>query len=50
MTADSFARSKNQVLAAIPAGAWRQIEPHLNWVELPLGAMLYEAGVVPQHV
>ena len=50
MTPDFIARSKNQVLAAIPAAEWRQIEPHLDWVELPLGAMLYEAGVVLQHV
>ena len=50
MTPDSFVRCKNQVLAAIPAAEWRQIEPHLDWVELPLGAMLYEAGVVLQHV
>jgi len=46
----SSVRAKNQVLAALPAADWRLIEPHLQWVELPQGAMLYEAGVVLQHV
>ena len=50
MTPDSSVRAKNHVLAALPAAEWRLIEPHLEWVELPLGAMLYEAGVVLQHV
>jgi CRP-like cAMP-binding protein len=50
MTPDSSVRAKNQVLAALPAAEWRLIEPQLECVELPLGAMLYEAGVVLQHV
>lgn len=50
MNGDQPARAKNQVLAALPAAEWRLIEPHLEWVELPPGAMLYEAGVVLQHV
>ena len=50
MTPESIIRPKNQVLAAIPAAEWRLIESQLDWVELPLGAMLYEAGVVLQHV
>lgn len=49
MTPDSF-RLQNQVLAAIPAAEWQLIEPHMEWVELPLGAMLYDAGTVLQHV
>jgi len=50
MTLDSSDRAKNRVLAALPAAEWRLIEPHLEWVELPLRAMLYEAGIVLQHV
>jgi CRP-like cAMP-binding protein len=50
MTPDSSVRAKNQVLAALPAADWRLIEPQLERIELPLGAMLYEAGVVLQHV
>jgi CRP-like cAMP-binding protein len=50
MTPDSVFRSKNQVLAALPAAEWQLIEPHLEWGELPLGTMLYEAGVVLRHV
>jgi CRP-like cAMP-binding protein len=50
MTPHSSARLKNHVLAALPDGEWRLMEPHLKWVELPLGAMLYEAGVVLRQV
>ena len=50
MTPDSLVHGKNRVLAALPAAEWRLIEPHLEWVELTQGAMLYEAGVVLRHV
>lgn len=50
MTTHSSARLKNQVLAALPPAEWRLIEPHLKLVELPLGAMLYETGVVLRQV
>lgn len=50
MAPDSSDRAKNHVLAALPAAEWRLIEPHLEWVGLPLGAMLYEAGVALKHV
>lgn len=50
MTSNSTGRAQNQVLAALPAAEWRLIEPHLKWVELSQGTMLYEAGVVQQHV
>ena len=50
MSPHSSVRAKNQVLAELPAAEWRLIEPHLEWVELPLGAMLYEAGVALRHV
>ena len=50
MTPDSAVRARNQVLATLPAAEWRLLEPHLEWVELTQGAMLYEAGVVLRHV
>ena len=50
MTPDASVGAKNQVLAALPAAEWRLIEPHLERVELPQGAMLYEPGVVLRHV
>jgi CRP-like cAMP-binding protein len=50
MTPESSVRVTNQVLAALPLAEWRHVEPHLEWVELPLGATLYEAGVALEHV
>lgn len=50
MTPNSSVRASNQVLAALPHADWRHIAPHLEWVELPAGAVLHEAGVVLQHV
>lgn len=50
MTADSAVRAKNQVLAALPTAQWQLIAPHLDRVELPAGAMLYEAGIMLHHV
>lgn len=50
MTDASSARTTNQVLAALPFLEWRRLQPHLELVELPTGAMLYESGVVLQHV
>lgn len=50
MLPEAADRVKNQVLAALPAAQWQLIAPHLEWVELPAGAMLYEAGVTLQHV
>jgi len=44
------ARAANQMLAALPLLEWRRLEPHLELVELPTGAMLYESRVVLQHV
>jgi CRP-like cAMP-binding protein len=46
----SSARTTNQVLAALPFQEWRRLEPHLELVELPAGAMLHQSGVVLQHV
>jgi CRP-like cAMP-binding protein len=50
MRHDSSLRLRNRVLAALPSSDWRLIEPQLDWVELPPGALLQEAGVALQHV
>ena len=41
---------KNQLLAALPDAEWRRWRPQLEWVELPLGQVLYEAGNTLSHV
>lgn len=46
----SLFRTTNRVLAALPFLEWRRLEPQLELVELQAGAMLYEPGVVLQHV
>jgi len=34
----------NQLLAALPPAEWARWAPHLEQIELPLGAVLYESG------
>ncbi len=41
---------KNQLLAALPAAEWERWLPQLEWVELPLGQVLYESGTTLSHV
>ena len=41
---------KNQLLAALPAQDWKRWEPHLEFVELPLGKVLYEPGGELEYV
>ena len=41
---------KNQLLAALPAEDWKRWEPHLEYVDLPLGKVLYEPGDELEHV
>jgi len=43
-------RSSNQLLAALPPAEWQQLEADVEWVALPQGAMLYEAGSELHHV
>jgi CRP-like cAMP-binding protein len=43
-------RDLNQLLAALPAADWNALQPHLEWVELPQGEVLYESGDVLRHV
>jgi CRP-like cAMP-binding protein len=41
---------KNQLLAALPEAEWQRWLPQLEWVELPLGQVLYESGSTLSHV
>jgi CRP-like cAMP-binding protein len=41
---------ENQLLAALPAAEWERLLPHLEWVSLPLGDVLYESGDRLAHV
>ncbi|BDI05125.1 Crp/Fnr family transcriptional regulator [Sphaerotilus microaerophilus] len=40
----------NQLLASLPAAEWQRWLPLLEWVELPLGQVLYESGRPMSHV
>jgi len=42
--------SQNQLLSALPERDWRQLQPLLEWVELPRGTRLYDAGSALSHV
>ena len=41
---------KNQLLAALPEDEWQRWLPQLEWVNLPLGLVLYESGGTLEHV
>lgn len=41
---------KNQILAAIPKDEYERLLPDLEFVELPLGQILYKSGEVIEHV
>jgi CRP-like cAMP-binding protein len=41
--------SQNQLLAALPAAEFEPLVAHLEWVQLPLGEMLYEPGGQLKH-
>lgn len=43
-------RDLNQLLARLPAPDWNALRLHLEWIELPQGAVLYESGEVLRHV
>jgi CRP-like cAMP-binding protein len=40
----------NQLLAALPAADWKRWLPELEWIDLPLGEVLYESGNLQTHV
>ncbi|MEJ0005505.1 MAG: Crp/Fnr family transcriptional regulator [Steroidobacteraceae bacterium] len=41
---------QNGLLAALPPEQWKRWQPHLEYVEMPLGDILYEAGDTLTHV
>ena len=41
---------KNHLLAALPDAEWQRWLPQLEWVEMPLGQVLYESGATLSHV
>jgi CRP-like cAMP-binding protein len=41
---------KNHILAALPATEWQRWLPQLEWVNLPLGQVVYESGGTMEHV
>jgi CRP-like cAMP-binding protein len=41
---------RNHLLAALPAEAFARLEPHLEWVPMPLGHAIYESGMQMRHV
>ena len=44
MSKTSELAQRNHLLAALPADAWQRWLPQLEYVQLPLGRILYEAG------
>jgi len=40
----------NRLLAALPAAEWQRWSSEIEWVQLPLGDVLYESGVALNHV
>lgn len=50
MSFDPSSRNHNQLLGALPPADWQRLQGRLELVELPAGAMLYEAGSVLRHV
>jgi len=41
---------QNHLLAALPAPVKERLFSHMEWVELPLGKVLYESGGTMRHV
>jgi len=42
--------SQNRLLAALPQAELARWQPQLEWVDMPLGAVLYESGSKLSHV
>jgi CRP-like cAMP-binding protein len=40
----------NRLLAALPDAEWQRWQPELEWVQMPLGEVLYESGRTLAHV
>jgi hypothetical protein len=43
-------RFKNQLLPVLPPDVFSRWLPHLEWVDMPLGAVLYESSGKMTHV
>ena len=41
---------RNTLLAALPVAEWERWQPQLEWVDMPLGHVLYESGSTLEHV
>lgn len=41
---------RNHLLAALPPVEWARWEPQLEWVQMPLGQVVYESGTALSHV
>lgn len=41
---------ENHLLAALPVADWKRWLAQLEWVDMPLGTVLYEAGATMRHV
>jgi len=41
---------KNHLLAALPDAEWQRWPPQLEWIDMPLGQVLYESGSTLTHV
>src|SRR5665213_3903989 len=41
---------QNHLLAALPHDQWERWRPHLEYVDMPLGQVLYEPGDTLSHV
>ena len=41
---------RNRLLAALPDAEWQRRLPQLEWVEMPLGQVMYESGSTLSHV
>jgi len=42
--------SQNKVLSALPLADWEHLSPQLEWLEMPAGTLLHEAGSLLKHV
>ncbi|MDE2079995.1 MAG: Crp/Fnr family transcriptional regulator [Burkholderiales bacterium] len=41
---------RNKLLAALPPVDWQRLQPLLEWVDMPLGHVMYESGRTISHV